>query len=89
MKLDFALFRRAVEYFDDERLELEVPIDRFSLDPELQHLLQDRLKTYNNLAQAQMKLEAWEAALASIKNVLRIEVRRITNSTDHFCCKER
>ena len=64
-----------MEYFDDEKLELEAPIDRFSLDPELQELLQDRLKTYNNLAQAQMKLESWEAALASLKNVLKIEVR--------------
>ena len=64
-----------MEYFDDEKLELEIPIDRFSLDPELQELLQDRLKTYNNLAQAQMKLESWEAALASLKNVLKIEVR--------------
>ena len=33
-------FRRAVEYFDDEKLEFEVPFDRFSLDPELQELLQ-------------------------------------------------
>ena len=64
-----------MEYFDDEKRELEAPIDRFSLDPELQELLQDRLKTYNNLAQAQMKLESWEAALASLKNVLKIEVR--------------
>ncbi len=39
-----------------------------------QDLLQDRLKTYNNLAQAQMKLESWEAAMASLKNVLKIEV---------------
>ena len=70
----FQISRRAVEYFDDEKLELEVPIDRFSLEPELQELLQDRLKTFNNLAQAQMKLESWEAALASLKNVLKVEV---------------
>jgi FK506-binding protein 8 len=62
-----------VEYFDDESLELEVPIDRYELAQELQDLLDDRIKTYNNLAQAQMKLEAWDSAIASLKNVLKIE----------------
>jgi hypothetical protein len=62
---------------------LEAPIDRFSLKPELQELLQDRLKTFNNLAQAQMKLESWEAALASLKNVLKVEVSSIKNITHY------
>jgi hypothetical protein len=62
---------------------LEAPIDRFSLEPELQELLQDRLKTFNNLAQAQMKLESWEAALASLKNVLKVEVSSIKNITHY------
>lgn len=66
-------YRKAVEYFDDEALELEVPIDRYLLPQHLQDLLDDRIKTYNNLAQAQMKLTAWDSSLASLKHVLKIE----------------
>ena len=70
----FKPFRKAGEFFDDEKLELEVPIDRYELPQELQDLLDDRLKAYNNLAMAQMKIEAWDSALAAIQQVLRIEV---------------
>ena len=51
-----------------------MPIDRYQLPQELQDLLEDRLKAYNNLAMAQMKIEAWDSAIASLQQVLRIEV---------------
>lgn len=38
---------------------------------ELQELLEIRVKVYNNLAAAQMKISAYEAALSSVDNVLR------------------
>jgi len=66
-------YRKAAEFFDDEKLELEVPIDRYQLPQELQDLLEHRLKAYNNLAMAQMKIEAWDSAMAAIQQVLKIE----------------
>ena len=74
-------YRKAGEFFDDEKLELEVPIDRYQLSQELQDLLEDRLKAYNNLAMAQMKIEAWDSAIASLQQVLRIEPVSYTHLT--------
>ena len=48
---------------------MEVPIDRFLLPKELQAMLEQRVKTFNNMAQAQMKLTAWDSAMASIRQV--------------------
>ena len=67
--------RKAVEYFDDEKLELEAPVDRFSLPEELQEVLSERVKALNNLALCQMKIEAHESALNTLKQVLKVEVR--------------
>lgn len=39
-------------------------------DSDLQQLLEDRVKVYNNMAAAQMKIEAWDQALKSLENVL-------------------
>lgn len=66
-------YRKAGDYFDDEQLVLEVPVDRYQLSQELQTLLEERLKAFNNLAMAQMKLELWDAAMSSLRQVLRIE----------------
>ena len=68
------LFRKAGEFLDDEKLDLEVPMDRYQLPKELQDLLENRLNAYNNLAMAQMKIEAWDSALAALQQVLKIEV---------------
>ena len=62
-----------MEYFDDEGIEIEVPLDRYELPEPLQFLVEERIKTYNNLAQAQLKLEAFESSLASIKQVLKLD----------------
>jgi len=68
-------YRKAAEYLDDKQIEedMEVPIDRFLLPKDIQELLQERVKTFNNMAQAQMKLSAWDSSLASVKQVLKIE----------------
>jgi len=68
-------YRKAAEYLDDKQIEedMEVPIDRFLLPKDIQQLLEDRVKTFNNMAQAQMKLTAWDTALASIRQVLKIQ----------------
>jgi len=68
-------YRKAAEYLDDKQIEedMEVPIDRFLLPKDLQDLLQERVKTFNNMAQAQMKLSAWDSSLASVRQVLKIE----------------
>lgn len=64
-------YRKAAEYLDDKQIEedMEVPIDRFLLPKDLQELLQERVKTFNNMAQAQMKLSAWDSSLASVRQV--------------------
>ena len=67
--------RKATDYFDDPDLDLNVPVDRFELPEEKQELLGERIKAFNNLAQGQMKIEAWDAALAALGNVLKIEVK--------------
>jgi len=66
-------YRKAGEFLDDEKLDLEVPMDRYQLPKELQDLLENRLNAYNNLAMAQMKIEAWDSALAALQQVLKIE----------------
>ena len=66
-------YRKAVEYFDDEAIELEVPMDKYGLSDDLQEMVDERIKCYNNQAQAQLKLEAWDSALASVANVLKLD----------------
>ena len=66
-------YRKAVEYFDDEEIQVEVSIDRYSLEQPFQDLITEKIKAYNNLAQSQIKLEAYDTALASLKNVLKLD----------------
>ncbi len=69
-------YKRAVEFFDDERLDLDAPIDKLSLeDKSLRSMLDERVKTLNNLSLCQYKQEAWDSALDSLRAVLKIEVR--------------
>jgi len=66
-------YRKAVEYFDDEKIQLEVSMERYTLEQPLQDLITEKIKAYNNLAQSQIKLEAYDTALASLKNVLKLD----------------
>lgn len=61
-------YRRALEYLDET--EGGIVFDPEPSTDELQDLLEDRIKVYNNLAQAQMKISAFDTALKSIDHVL-------------------
>ncbi|XP_053675507.1 peptidyl-prolyl cis-trans isomerase FKBP8 [Anopheles nili] len=70
-------YRRALEYLDDTVSAggmMESAADPVQLSTtELQDLLEDRMKVYNNLALAQFKISAHEAALKSVDHVLKCQ----------------
>ncbi|XP_036332748.1 peptidyl-prolyl cis-trans isomerase FKBP8 [Rhagoletis pomonella] len=70
------LYRRALEYLDDRDGDPDSAFDKEDLElsnSDLQTLLEDRLIVYNNLAMAQIKISAFDAALKSVENVLRCQ----------------
>ncbi|XP_011193416.1 peptidyl-prolyl cis-trans isomerase FKBP8 [Zeugodacus cucurbitae] len=70
------LYRRALEYLDDRDGDPDATFDKEDLEfsnSDLQTLLEDRLIVYNNLAMAQIKISALDAALKSVENVLRCQ----------------
>ncbi|KAG8227087.1 hypothetical protein J437_LFUL007424 [Ladona fulva] len=73
-------YRRALDFLDDIEGGIIVEPDKEESKPnedELQDLLEDRLKVYNNLAAAQMKIKAYDTALASVQNVLRCQPKNV------------
>jgi len=66
-------YRKSLEYLNHESIDLEVPIDRFGLAQDLQELLAERVKSFNNLTLCQLKIEAYDSALISVKNVLKVD----------------
>lgn len=67
-------YRRALEFLlptksGTTRDEIE--------DAELQELLEDRMKVYNNLAASQLKTEAYDLALESVENVLSCQPKNV------------
>uniref|UniRef100_A0A182WBQ0 peptidylprolyl isomerase n=1 Tax=Anopheles minimus TaxID=112268 RepID=A0A182WBQ0_9DIPT len=70
-------YRRALEYLDDTVSAggmMESGAGSVELSTtELQDLLEDRMKVYNNLALAQLKISAHEAALKSVDHVLKCQ----------------
>jgi len=75
--LAIQLYRRALEYLNDNGPGIEVPTKNEFTNTELQELLEIRVKVYNNLAAAQMKISAYEAALSSVDNVLRCQPENV------------
>uniref|UniRef100_A0A0K8UFF4 peptidylprolyl isomerase n=2 Tax=Bactrocera latifrons TaxID=174628 RepID=A0A0K8UFF4_BACLA len=70
------LYRRALEFLDDRDGDPDSMFDKEDLEfsnSDLQTLLEDRLIVYNNLAMAQIKISAFDAALKSVENVLRCQ----------------
>jgi len=66
-------YRKALQYLDESTGGISDPTPSGEVAPttsQLQELLEDRIRVYNNLAMAQMKIEVWDAALKSIENVL-------------------
>lgn len=52
-------------------------VEDITTDAELQALLEDRMKVYNNLAAAQMKTQAYDAALKSVESVLSCQPQNV------------
>lgn len=74
------LYRRALEYLDESEGGIKYPTGEEETEPtnaQLQDLLEDRIKVYNNLAQAQMKIQAYETALKSIDTVLQCQPNNV------------
>lgn len=68
------IYRRALEFLDHKDGDPDSVDGELGLSIEnLQSLLDDRLIVYNNLAMAQIKVTAYDAALASVENVLRCQ----------------
>ncbi|XP_066592450.1 peptidyl-prolyl cis-trans isomerase FKBP8 [Prorops nasuta] len=64
-------YRRALEFLQPSNTNSsDNLVDEIVTDAELQALLIDRINVSNNLAAAQMKIEAYDAALKSIESVL-------------------
>jgi len=73
-------YRRALEFLDEAEGGIALPKaeedkkDALDLEAEdIKLLFEDRLKTYNNMAAAQLKLEAYGPALKSVEAVLRCQ----------------
>lgn len=70
------LYRRALDYLDNRDGDPEAEFGKEDLElsnSDSQSLLEDRLIVYNNLAMAQIKIGAFDAALQSVEHVLRCQ----------------
>ncbi|ALC40820.1 CG5482 [Drosophila busckii] len=70
------LYRRALDFLDHRDGDPDAEFDKEDLElsnSDLQTLLEDRLIVYNNLAMAQIKIGAFDAALSSVEHVLRCQ----------------
>ncbi|KAH8299391.1 hypothetical protein KR044_000990 [Drosophila immigrans] len=70
------LYRRALDYLDNRDGDPDAEFGKEDLElsnSDLQSLLEDRLIVYNNLAMAQIKIGAFDAALQSVEHVLRCQ----------------
>ncbi|KOC65132.1 Peptidyl-prolyl cis-trans isomerase FKBP8 [Habropoda laboriosa] len=72
-------YRRALEFLlpMENRASYQNETEDTTTDAELQVLLEDRMKVYNNLAAAQMKTQAYDAALKSVESVLSCQPQNI------------
>ncbi|KAF3429284.1 hypothetical protein E2986_10194 [Frieseomelitta varia] len=72
-------YRRALEFLlpAESRTSYQSEAEDTTTDAELQALLEDRVKVYNNLAAAQMKTQAYDAALKSVESVLSCQPQNV------------
>lgn len=72
-------YRRALEFLlpTESRTSYQNEVEDTTTDAELQALLEDRMKVYNNLAAAQMKTQAYDAALKSVESVLSCQPQNV------------
>ncbi|XP_065569618.1 peptidyl-prolyl cis-trans isomerase FKBP8-like isoform X2 [Artemia franciscana] len=64
-------YRRALDFLDSENEGVSEPPEK------LQEILEDRLKVYNNMAAAQIKSEALDAAIKSLDVVLKCQPNNV------------
>uniref|UniRef100_A0A1B6JU69 peptidylprolyl isomerase n=2 Tax=Homalodisca liturata TaxID=320908 RepID=A0A1B6JU69_9HEMI len=69
-------YRRALEFLDDHGVSSSEE-NKDETEEEIHSLLEDRIKVYNNLAAAQMKIKAFDPALQSVDNVLRCQPNNV------------
>ncbi|XP_076171362.1 peptidyl-prolyl cis-trans isomerase FKBP8 isoform X2 [Ptiloglossa arizonensis] len=72
-------YRRALEYLlpMESRTSYQNEVEDSTTDAELQALLENRMTVYNNLAAAQMKTQAYDAALKSVQSVLSYQPQNV------------
>ncbi|XP_054000627.1 peptidyl-prolyl cis-trans isomerase FKBP8 isoform X1 [Hylaeus anthracinus] len=72
-------YRRALQFLlpMESRTSYQNEVEDSTTDAELQALLEDRMKVYNNLAAAQMKTQAYDAALKSVESVLSCQPQNV------------
>ncbi|XP_043261869.1 peptidyl-prolyl cis-trans isomerase FKBP8-like [Colletes gigas] len=72
-------YRRALEFLVpmESRTSYQNEVEDSTTDAELQALLEDRMKLYNNLAAAQIKTQAYDAALKSVECVLSCQPQNV------------
>lgn len=75
-------YRRALDYLSDIEGGITLKPEEGDnssqgTEAELRSLMEDCLKVYNNLAAAQMKIKAYDAALQSVENVLRCQPNNV------------
>ncbi|CAO1374474.1 unnamed protein product [Diamesa serratosioi] len=78
--LGIQCYRRALEYLDDTEGGITAPLadgEHETTNSQLQDLLEDRIKVYNNLAMAQMKIGAFDVALQSVEKVLMCQPNNV------------
>lgn len=76
--LAIQLYRKAIEYFDENVDAPEAtPATTQLTSEELQELLEQRMVVYNNLAAAQTKIDALEAAMKSVETVLTCQPNNV------------
>ncbi|ODM89632.1 Peptidyl-prolyl cis-trans isomerase FKBP8 [Orchesella cincta] len=74
-------YRRALEFLDEAEGGIQYPSasspEKLKVSDELKALFDDRIKTLNNMAQAQLKLQAYEPALNSVDAVLKCQPNNV------------
>ncbi|XP_043498544.1 peptidyl-prolyl cis-trans isomerase FKBP8 [Polistes fuscatus] len=70
-------YRRALDFLIPSNNSSTDEIEESATDTELQDLLENRMAVYNNLTAAQIKTEAYDAALKNVENVLTCQPQNI------------
>lgn len=70
-------YRRALDYLSLSNITSANSSQREETVDDLQDLLEIRVKVYNNLGASQIKVQAYEAALSSLEQVLSVQPQNL------------